>query len=112
MSILDDFGELMGTPLVVQNPSTAAASVFGVKDVAAQGSTYMAHVLEGDGSNRRLAGIDENFSIIAWIASTSTGNITRASKITFPDGSHPPLKAVSYPRDEDGNVHHTKVVFG
>lgn len=107
-----EFAGMLGTKIVVRNESTGARSLFGVQPYSTGGSTYDAHVMEADNSNRKLSGIDESFSIVAWIDNQSTGDVTRASTFTFPDGTKPPVRSVTYPRDENGNVHHTKVVFG
>lgn len=112
MSDIDFFADMMTTKIVVQNPSTGPTSMFGVGGLSTGGSTFMAHVMESDGSNRKLAGIDEHLSVVAWMNNTSTSAVTRRSSFVFPDGSRPPVKSVTYPRDDDGSVHHTKVVFG
>lgn len=113
MTGIADFADMMTTPVVVQStPSTAARSMYGVKALSTAASTYMAHVVEVNGVNRKLTGLDGYCSSVAWLASTSTGNMGKQSLFTFPDGATPPVASLTYVRDEDGTVHHTKVVFG
>lgn len=110
---IEEFSEMMTTPIVVRNtPSTAARSMFGVATVSTAASTYMAHVQEVNGSRRSITGFDGYCSSVAWLASTSTGNMSESSVFEFPDGSTPPVERVVYERDDDGTVHHSKVVFG
>lgn len=106
------WAEMMKTKIVVHQPSTGAASMFGTPAMSSAGSTYMAHVQEINGVSRKLTGTDAHCSSVAWLASTSTGNMGTASVFTMPDGSTPPVRTVTYVRDSDGTVHHTKAVFG
>ena len=103
---------MMTTPVVVTNPSTAARSLYGAQAYSTDGSTFMGHVQEVNGSRRKLTGFDGFCSSVLWLNSTSTSAVTGESMFTFPDGSHPPVAALTYERDEDGSVHHTRVVFG
>lgn len=107
------WASMMKTPLKVRNtPSTHARSMFGVQTVSTAATTYMAHIVEVNGQRRSLTGFDGYCSSVAWIASTSTGNMSADSVIEFPDGTTPSINVFTYVRDRNGNVHHTKVAFG
>lgn len=113
MSDIESFADMMGSLVAVQNaPSTEARSVFGVNTLSTESVEYAAHIVEVNGVNRRLTGLDGYCSSVAWLASTSTGNMNRGSIFTLPNGTHPPVQSLTYVHDEDGTVHHTKVVFG
>jgi len=108
-----DWDGMLGETITVANPSsTGGASLFGTPAMSTGVLTFKARIVEVHGSNRRLTNIDEHVSHVLWCDNTSTSAITRTSVITFPSGVHPPVKQVEYPRDENGNVHHTKVLFG
>lgn len=112
MGAIASFTDMMGTPVVVANPSTATLSLFGQPTYAAATVTYYARLVDADAKMRSVPGLNGEVRTVAWIASTSTSAITVRSKATLTDGTTPPIIHVEYPRDENGNVHHTKVFFG
>ena len=109
---IEEWDEMLTTPIVVTQPSTAARSLYGSQQYSTAGVTFMAHVQEINGTRRKVTGFDGFCSSVVWMNCTSTSAATAESMFTFPDGSHPPVRACTYERDEDGTVHHTKVVFG
>lgn len=72
------------------------------------GSTYRARVANTKKWVRNSEGVAIQASYMAWIL--STGIIAADSKITLPDGSTPPILAISSFPDDSG-AHHVEVLF-
>ncbi len=108
MSWSTEFAELM--PHTVQIAALASFSTDGYGDaVYGTASTFTARVVGKQTLVRTFEGTEELATTIVYVA--STGTINPSDRITLPDGSTPPLLAVSTFPDEDG-THHHKLAFG
>lgn len=113
MTTIAEWSDLMGSILVVKNPTTGVGGPFGGQPLSTGGGTeYAMHWQQGKVSRRYTEGLTDEATGMAWVASTSTSAIRRESKFSLPDGAGLVCLRVVYERDADGTVHHTVVVFG
>lgn len=107
MSYETAFDELLTS--TVTYATRASKNIYGEPTFSTVSSTFKARIVDVSTQVRDQQGNVVQVRTVAWVA--STGTILATGRITLPDGSTPPIAAVSRYPDEDG-THHHKIKFG
>lgn len=108
---IDEFADLMTQTVTVFPPSTAARTLTGVRAAELNGTTFAAHIIATADRTVTREGMDVPVLTVAYLASTTPGDVSDKSVVQLTDGSTPPVARVDYVYDEVG-AHHCKVQFG
>ena len=102
-----DFAELLNQTVTVK--ALSSRDSYG-KPTYGAGTSYSARV---SFKARLIRGADDRLHQArgeVWLQSNVA--VALDDQITLPDGTTPPILAVERAADEDGTVHHTKIIFG
>lgn len=98
-------------PSTVKISTRSSHNAYGEPTFSNTTTKYRCRWTQKPGFVRGPGGEEVAYTDVVWARSTGATSITVTDRVTLPDGSSPPVRAVETLRDEDG-VHHRVIYMG